>query len=326
VGIQALYLLAHQHQEEAASLLDWKRSIEPPSTTDPLGGSVFAHLWRSDNRKDPDAVTFASAALVADPAILRPLVARMLAGRESAGTNDAKTALDLLLATTYLRLKDAANAKAVCSRLLQQSPQSITAIRLAGRADALAKDWTAWKALLAHPLETTPADRDLLLESAAEAEAEGEFPRARAAYRTLLDSGKATPADYNQDAWLSLFTGNVDDEAIAEAQQATLSGKNLNYHSLHTLACLNAMRGNTAEAHQELLDAMNSGHIEQPNSAIWLGFGLIDEQYGERPAAIAAYRKVTEAPESVSNPFAPEGTPVSSYALAQMRLKALGAL
>jgi tetratricopeptide (TPR) repeat protein len=109
----------------------------------------------------------------------------------------------------------------------------------------------------------------------------------------------------------------VDDQALAAAQQANLLSKNDSYAYLHTLACLNAARGETAEARQLLLEAMSSGHLEEPNGAIWYGFGRIYEQYGLYDAAANAYKQV-ERPDGVIDP-------TDSFMLAKSRLKALHA-
>ena len=118
-------------------------------------------------------------------------------------------------------------------------------------------------------------------------------------------------------AWLSLFEDNVDDQALAAAQQANLLSKNSNYAYLHTLACLNAARGETAEARQLLLEAMSTGNLEEPNSAIWYGFGRIYEKYDVYDAAAAAYQRV-ERPDGVIDP-------TDTFVLAQSRLKMLHA-
>jgi tetratricopeptide (TPR) repeat protein len=73
------------------------------------------------------------------------------------------------------------------------------------------------------------------------------------------------------------------------------------YAYLHTLACLNGARGETAEARQLLLEAMSSGHLEEPNGAIWYWFGRIYEQYGLYDAAANAYKRV-ERPDGVIDP------------------------
>ena len=63
---------------------------------------------------------------------------------------------------------------------------------------------------------------------------------------------------------------------------------------------------------------MDELNLDEPNDDYWYAFGRIAEQYGERDIAIADYRKLEKPKEILA-------IPTSSYRLAQMRLKALGA-
>jgi tetratricopeptide (TPR) repeat protein len=248
---------------------------------------------------------------------LLSLLPQVIAARKKATTDTERDNFDLLLASIYLRAEDGTNAKLISQQLLNRHSDSATAVTLMGRAYSLTKSWSAWKSLLDARLQTHPNNRSLLLESAAEADAEGDFPRARRAFRIILDSGNALADDYNMYALLSLFEEQVDDQALEAGQQANLLSKNNNYAYLHTLACLDAARGETAEARQLLLEAMSTGNLEEPNSAIWYGFGRIYEQYGVYDAAAAAYQRV-ERPDGVVDP-------TDTFVLAQSRLKALHA-
>ena len=129
------------------------------------------------------------------------------------------------------------------------------------------------------------------------------------------EKGKATAGDYNNYAWLGLFDDKVDADSVKNAQQATMMTNNGTFPELHTLACIYAHQGNTAEARDELLKAMAVATLSEPNSEAWYGFGSIYEQYGVNDAAIEAFKKV-ERPEGRI------GT-ASTYALAQSRLKDL---
>ncbi len=171
--------------------------------------------------------------------------------------------------------------------------------------------------MLQNRLIKIPNDRELLAQMAVEAEAEGDFVRAHENLRTLLDSGHALAVDYNAYAWLSLFDGTTDSKAVEAAERANLLSEGTSFAELHTLACIYATQGRTAEARQLLLQAMSSGNLAEPNDPIWLGFGLIYEQYGVRDAAIGAYKRIQKPERNVS--------PIDSFALAQTRLKALGA-
>jgi hypothetical protein len=59
--------------------------------------------------------------------------------------------------------------------------------------------------------------------------------------------------------------------------------------------------------------------LEEPDNAAWYVFGRIAEQYGERDAAIADYKRVDAPPD-------PRNLSDSPYLLAQRRLKILGAV
>ncbi len=59
---------------------------------------------------------------------------------------------------------------------------------------------------------------------------------------------------------------------------------------------------------------MEAGSLEEPNAAVWFGFGKIAEEYGERQIAQQIYARV-EKPKT-------DG-PGSNYSLAQQRLQVL---
>jgi Flp pilus assembly protein TadD len=319
VGNYAFYLLKNNREAEARNLLDWKRSlVHRGGGDDPLEGDLFARFWvegsSSASQSTSQAIQIAAIALTiqktASQISLEPAIA-LYKTTPTANRSD----LTLLLACAWLNHKDAAAAKPYISELLEQYPDSITAISLAGQAYAQLKDFAAWSALLNAHLVKRPSDRQLLNQSAFEAESQADFARARKALRLVLDSGKATSNDYNSFAWLALFDNHLDVESIQAGQQANLLSKNSNFADLHTLACLYAVEGKTTEARQLLLDSMAAGNQAEPNSSVWFGFGSIYEQLGEDDAAIAAYRRVT----------APEGTisPIDTYNLAQASLKRL---
>jgi tetratricopeptide (TPR) repeat protein len=321
VGNYAVYLLKNNREAEAVNLLDWKRSlVHRGGGDDPLAGDLFARFWTegaSGGLQSPtQAIQIAAIALTIQKPTSQVSLEPAIAAYKKAPSS-TRADLALLLAFAWLNHNDAAAAKPLISELLEQYPDSITAITLAGRSYAQLKDFTSWSALLDARLAKRPSDRELLGQSAFEAESQADFARARKALRLVLDSGKATSNDYNSFAWLALFDNHLESESIQAGQQANLLSKNSSFADLHTLACLYAAQGKTTEARQLLLDAMSAGNLAEPNSSIWFGFGSIYEQFGENDAAIAAYRKVT-APEGPINP-------IDTYNLAQTRLKGLRA-
>ena len=82
------------------------------------------------------------------------------------------------------------------------------------RGPGLRATGSLWSALLNAHLVKRPSDRQLLNQSAFEAESQADFARARKALRLVLDSGKATSNDYNSFAWLALFDNHLDAESI----------------------------------------------------------------------------------------------------------------
>jgi len=320
VGNYALYLLRNNREPEARSLLDWKRDlVHRGGGDDPLEGNLFARFWTTGSsptdNAGPDAIRIAAIALtIQKPSSQAPLEPALAAFKAAPTSTD----LTLLLAYAYLNHQDGAIARTYTDKLLAQYPDSITAITLTGRVDWLLRDFASWSTLLSNRLAKRPTDHDLLLQSAYEAEDESDFARARKALQQIIDSGKATSMDYNNLAWLGLFDAHVDAASIEAAQQANSLTKNASFSEIHTLACLYAAQGKTTEARQLLLAGMAAANLAEPNSAVWLGFGYIYEQFGADDAAIAAYRKVTK----------PESTPIDPtdpWVLAQAHLKSLRA-
>ena len=170
---------------------------------------------------------------------------------------------------------------------------------------------TLFKGLAKHP-----EDENLLRLKIQFAEEKSDFALARATEQMLIDKGKGTAGDYNNVAWLALFDDKVDAASVKSAQQATMLTKDATFAELHTLACIYAYEGKSAEARDTLLKAMTVANLSEPNSEVWYGFGSIYEQYGVNDAAIAAYRKVEKPAGRIGV--------TSTYSLAQARLKALG--
>ena len=324
VGTQALYLLEKGQTEAVSQMLDWYHSLLDSSAeaNDPLSGNLFLRLWDPKVRSTNNAAMFAAAALATDTDLLKTVVPLIAQARKEATATRSRVELDQLLANVYLKLKDAPNALSVTTRLLNQFPDSTTAVHLAGRSFELRRDWSAWRALLTKRLQSQPNDQLLLLEDADEAVAEADYPRARAAYGRLRNGTHAKANDDTMYAWLSLFEGKPDEEALAAAQRATLNASGQDYTSLLTLACVNAALGNAVEAHQQLLDAMSSANLVQPDPGIWYGFGRIYEQYGIPDAAIAAYKRALQQGQTQDADSLVPGS-LSASILADLRLKEL---
>src|SRR5206468_9977091 len=92
----------------------------------------------------------------------------------------------------------------------------------------------------------------------------------------LADTGHADAELLNENAWLALYTGRVDDKDIATGIKATQLAKD-NPHILHTLACLYAEAGKANEARDLLVRSMDELNLDEPNDDYWYAWGLIAE-------------------------------------------------
>jgi tetratricopeptide (TPR) repeat protein/transglutaminase-like putative cysteine protease len=317
-GNEVLYLLHAGREREARSLLDWTRDrMHKGGGDDPLSGPLLPRFWSVGDQGDAAAMQLAAASLVASNDGVKELLPGLRAGWEKAASDDARLNLGLLLATGYMHAEDGEDLKTVSAEILKKYPDSYVAINFAGSADGLLKDWKDSSELIESRLAKHPDDENLLRIKILFAEEKGDFALARATEQTLIDKGKGTAGDYNNVAWLALFDDKVDAGSVKSAQQATMLTKDSTFAELHTLACIYAHEGKSAEARDMLLKAMTVENLTEPNAAVWYGFGSIYEQYGVNDAAIAAYKKV-------ERPAGRIGV-TSTYSLAQARLKALGA-
>ena len=223
----------------------------------------------------------------------------------------------IALAVGYLIQNNFARMLDVASALLKDEPESKTAFidnELAlmglGRYDEAL-------ALADERLKLLENDSDAY-EMKMEIEADhGNFTAARGWAQKLADLGKEDAMLLNNETWYALFSGKVEQADIAKAIRATEMQKD-SPAILHTLACLYAEVGNTKDAREVLLRAMDDWNLDEPNDEVWYVLGRIAEQYGEREIAIADYRKLEKPKE-------PLAVHTSTWRLAQIRLKAMGA-
>jgi len=265
---------------------------------------------------DAVGMKLAAVSLVISNSAIKDLVPLIRAAKDKAATDDARLNLALLLANAYLKTENGPELRSVAAEILKQYPDSYTAIGLAGSADGMLKDWSHWSEMLESRLAKHPDDETLLRLKSEYSQAKGDFDLGRATEQSIIDKGKAVANDYNMYAWMSLFDGKVDSDVVKSAQQAVMLTRQSGFAELHTLACIYAYQGKSAEARDLLLKAMAIANLSEPNEPIWYGFGNIYEQYGINDSAIEAYKKVEK----------PEGRigPTSTYLLAQARLRALG--
>lgn len=313
-GSEALWMLQHNGEPTVRAILDWKRE-------QPRGGnsSALATFWSIGEPAGPDTQrreTLATAALLVNSPALTPMLPTLAALRDKSPAAE-QPAIDVLLARGYIYAGDRSNALAITRRLMAAHPDSATILSLAAQADAIGDDIGHWNQLLEAQLVKRPGDRSLLEQAAKKDESAGDFLRARADLKTILDGGHAATVDYNLYAWLALFTSPIAGDAMSSSLHANEMSDRSNFSALHTLGCLNAVTGHPGEARQVILHAMDVNNLAAPNDAVWMVMGYIYEQYGLKEAAIFAYHNVVKPERPVD--------PAESYVLAQRRLRVLGA-
>jgi tetratricopeptide (TPR) repeat protein len=198
---------------------------------------------------------------------------------------------------------------------MNAAPSSVRAFNLLALAYRQLKRYDDWDKIVQEKMRQYP-DELAYTRSAALLEADrGQVEKSREILRGIIDKGRAAEEDLNQYAWFALLLPNaITDETLDLANRANDLGKSNNFNILHTLACVYALAGKTSQAREYLLKAMDAGQLEEPNSEVWLGFGLIAEQYGVVEAAENLYKRVEKPVVEY---------PGSSYVLAQQHLAAL---
>jgi len=319
IALEMLDRIAAGDLKGAKTLLDWLREDSHlEGGDDPLGGPVFPRFWTKGQTADAHKMKLAAAAILTGtkPTAAQG-VALLEASLKEAGGEREKTNIHLALATGYAILDNFPRLFESGQELMKIEPESRLAFMDTAQGLLGMKRYPEAIALAEGRLKLLDGDVDAqMMKMEAEA-SRGNFTAARAAAQKLVEQGKQNAGLLNNIAWYALFMPKIEASDIAAAIKSTEMAKD-NPHILHTLACLYAVTGKTKEAHDLLVRSMDELNLDEPNDDYWYAFGLIAEQFGEREIAIADYRKL-------KLPKEPLETPTSSYTLAQMRMKALGA-
>src|SRR5215831_18943895 len=275
---------------------------------DPLSGALYPSFWTKGQEADGSAVRLAALVLLPSKQLKAANLATVIAARDVAKAGIDRARLNLVLAYAYSAQERWADLVPITDELMKAYPTSLRAFDLATLAYAGLKRFDDWEKVV-QSRRAEHSDELAYVRSAARvASYRGQYAQAREIIKTIIDKGQANGEDLNLYAWYALeLPTAIDQEAIDTGIRATDLSKN-SFAIQHTLGCIYAQAGKTKQARELLLKAMDDGHLEQPNSAIWLGFGLIAEQYGVIEAARKMFVRVEKAPIEY---------PASSYALAQ---------
>ncbi|MGA2570335.1 MAG: DUF3857 domain-containing protein [Terracidiphilus sp.] len=319
IGLEMLDRIQAGDLKGAKVLLDWLREDQHlEGGDDPLGGPVFPRFWTKGQAADARKMKLAAGAiLVGTKPTVDQGVAVLEEGLKSAANDRERTNIQIALANGYLLQQDFKKMLGVASELVKQVPESkeafvdnAYALMGLGRYDEAI-------ALADERLKLLENDTDALSMKVQIEADRGNYPAASEWAKKLADLGNADAMLLNNVAWDALFTGKVSQDDVDKAIRATQMQKDAP-SILHTLACLYAEVGNTKDAHDVLLRAMDDWDLDEPNDEVWYVLGRIAEDFGERDIAIADYRKLHKPKQVLA-------IPTSTWRLAQMRLKAMGA-
>ena len=314
IAVTALHFADVNELEAARIWLNWAREeISAGGGDDPLTGSPFAALWPKGNpTAAADEIRAAAAALlVADPDYAFAAAPLLVAAREKVPAN-LRVRIDVALATAYSRL-ESDELVAVARRIAVAAPDSPMAFSMYCSALTAFGQPAEARRLAEARLEKMRNDPDALRVLSQASAQTGDFESAVDYLRQIIQRADASPSDYNNVAWNSLFIGKELDQAIENANTAvSLAG---NPSTMHTLAAVYAESGNCLEARTKLLESMDLAGREVPSSVDWYVLGRIAENYGATDAAVAAYKRVTKPKRARSG---------STWELTQRRMGALG--
>jgi tetratricopeptide (TPR) repeat protein len=298
VGAEALRLAEAGDLGAARRLLGW--ALDDLDGGTPGGSSpqdVMAALWKRNGAPPAASVRRAAGALAAWGE--RPEAGIAVLERALGETTDPleRRAVEWSLTVGYRRASRWEELAKTADAILAADPGSrpaltrkLSALERLGRRDDVER-------ITAAALAASPDDPLVLSLLASARLALGDVAGASKTYRQLVDGGKATPGDFNNAAWLLLWSEPVGETAIDWARRAVEGTSRRQYASLNTLAAVLAAAGRPAEAREVFLQALDAKETEALGGADWIVHGLIAEGYGLVEAARAAYEKVVDGPD-----------------------------
>jgi len=291
-----------------------REKIHASGGDDPLAGQPFPYFWTKGQDADASAMRIASLVLLPSKELKGTYLTALNQARLAAKTELDRGRLTMVLARAYSAQERWMEMLPVAEELTKAFPTSVRAFDLAVTAYSRLSRFDDWDRLVKAGIDKQPDELAYSRSLAQLAAYRGEFEKSREITKGLIDKGQATASDLNLYAWYALLLpGPIEQDAIDTAVRANDLTKNANFGILHTLGCVYAQAGKGSQARELLLKAMDSLKLDEPNSELWFGFGLIAEQYGEYEAAASMYSRM-EKPKVEY--------PGTSYVLAQQHLGA----
>jgi tetratricopeptide (TPR) repeat protein/transglutaminase-like putative cysteine protease len=315
-GLAALAAINRGDMESARQWIDWGREeMEIRSNQDSLSGPIFPKIWQKGQQADRSTLEVVAAVMVSGSRWSASSISILQRAIAEAKSDEQRVNFQLALCSALLRVEQWRDLASVADKLVTKFPRSETAFHYLATAYVRFQQWNDLERISRDRLSRLPEDPMATRDLARGELTRGEIQLARATLKPLIEN-HPNPEDLNEYAWAALFTKSDEPEAIETAQRANNLTSHRNFAILHTLACLYAQTGKAREARQTLLDAMEAGHLPEPNDAIWFGLGRIADEYGEQQAALSAYNRV-------KRPKRPELESNSTWSLAQERIRTL---
>ncbi|MEO8727722.1 MAG: transglutaminase domain-containing protein, partial [Acidobacteriaceae bacterium] len=316
-GLVALTAVAKGDEATARQWIDWGRDeTEIRSSDDPLFGPVFPRMWTKGQAADRETLEKVAAVMVSGSRWSGRVVPILQRSLTQAKTEEERIQLRQALCAALFAQQDWKGLADAVEPLAKSVPQSDIAFRYLATAYIQTDRWNDLERIAHERLTRIPDDLAAVRELALAAVRRGDMTAGRKLLKPVLNDRHVAPSDLNTYAWTAMFTGGSDPDAIEAAQRANSMTNGKNFAVLHTLGCLLASSGKVREARQTLLQAMDADHLQEPNDAIWFGFGLIAEGYGEPAAALSAYSRI-------KGPKKNEPLADSTFSLARHRIEAL---
>jgi tetratricopeptide (TPR) repeat protein len=282
---------------------------------DPLAGNLFPFFWTKGQEADSETMRTAALVLLRPKFLKGVYLTQLDRARQSAKSEIDRSRLTMVMAYAYSAQQRWNEMLPTAEELIKSYPSSVRAFGIATTAYSGLKKFEEWNSSVQVRISQFPDELEYVRSSARLSIYRGQYAQSREITKTIIDKGQATSNDLNLYAWYALFLPTpVAHDGIEIGQRANELTKNTNFGILHTVACLDAQAGLTSQARELLLKAMEASHLEEPNSEVWFGLGLIAEQYGVVDAAEKMYGRV----EKPSTDY-----PGSSYTLAQLHLATL---
>ena len=318
IGKEILRLLDDKKIEAARKWLKWMKD-EFPQIRDSETGPLMAHslhYFYNDKHSDILSIRMAASSLLNKKCCAREGITILESGLGKWGNPDESYYIDAALCPLYETLEQPEKMLQAALVVEKTAPRSpFTVLEHAAALSMMQRNKEAYQ-LVREKVKADPDNMELVPLLIPIASEEANFTDMWHEFNKLETENRVNANDYNTVAWACLFGAGSVENGLKYARTAVkLSNGKASY--LHTLAALYAEAGRCREARNTLDTCMKADAIIVPDENDWYVLGRIAEQYGETDSAVEAYRKVRE-PKNL------ESRILSTYDLAQKRLKILG--